>query len=205
MGDADGDASTPTPEQALEAFHQTAEICRVRLPQVTPGIEVLAQELNVLAGLQRRLSLGLQARRGFDQFMKAVIAERAMLAKESDQLPAVLEPSQARLVDDYRNLSAVLPFWHKIAATDLIQRTQLAVDDPLVLKQKKALPVLHMVVFACVKPVLEEAGINVAKSASARSIACRAVAALINRFTDHKTTATAVSSEVRRQLKNKKW
>jgi hypothetical protein len=96
MSDADGDTSTPTSEQVLEVFHQTAEICQVRLPQVTPEIEVLAQELNVLADVQRHLSLGLQARRGFDQFMKAVIAERAMLAKEVDQLPAVLEPSQAR-------------------------------------------------------------------------------------------------------------
>lgn len=199
MGKAGDHGSTATPPEVLEAIRRVSKTCRTRLTKVTPEIEVLARLLDAdeLANLTKKLLLGLQALHGLQQFMDAVATYLPMLDTEIAKLPS--GPSRAQPLDDRRTFRSALRFWHKVAATELFQNAQLAADDPFVPKKRKALAVVHTLIFAAVGLVLEQHGIYAAKTA--KGITCQVTAALINRFTDHKTTAVAVGSEVRRQLK----
>lgn len=198
MGKAGADGSTaPMPQQVLEALHRAAPLCRARIPNVTPEVEQLARNFGMLAALEDDLMLSLQAVRGLHQAMTAVAAYLPMLAEVISKLPCVMEPDQAPWLDEYRTLSSLHPLWLKFAETQFVQRASLAANLPDVLKHRKDPAVAQTVIFTWLKPVFAQAGIRHARSPKA--IACRATAELINSFTSYRTTAEAVSSEVRRQ------
>lgn len=126
MDKAGDNGNRPTPQEVLSALHETVPSLKIRLPQVTPAIEALAQQLNSIVLTEKDLSLGFQAMSGLKQYTGAVAAKVDMLADEISELP-LLDPRRGRLHEQFRILSCALPFWHKMAATDFFQSASLKV------------------------------------------------------------------------------
>jgi hypothetical protein len=202
MGSA-GDNGPPTPQQVLKCLHKAVTRLKIRLPQVTPAIEALARALNptVLADLTKDLTLGLQTLRGLKQAREGVAAYLPRLGDAIAELPLV-DPRRGRLLEDRRRLNRVQACWDEITATDFIQNATLMTDDPLDPSPRKDLAIMQTIVFAGVSLVFEQSGLPVGTSDA--SIACRATAELISRFTCHNTTSAATGSALRRQLANQK-
>jgi len=195
---AGGADRTATPEKVLDAMRRAAALCRTRIPIVTAEVETLARGFGMLPDLERNLGLGFHALRGLSEATEAVAAHLTMLAGELNQMPAVMEPDHACLFDEYRTLSGLEMLWLKLRETEFFQRASLAADFPEVLRERTGLAVAQTIVWSWLAPVFARAGMR--HSAVAKSAACRATAELVNSFTDYRTTAEAVSSEVRRQL-----
>lgn len=202
MDKADDDGNTPSPQKVLDVLHSEAVSkngrVRKRIPQVTDAIEALTQQLKLIVLTDLAGSLGPQALAGLKQFTDAVAAYRPRLEDAIVGLP-LLDPRGGRLHEDFRTLSRARPFWHKMAATDFFQSASLMLDDPLDPSPRKDLAIMQTMVFAGVSLVFEQSGLRVGTADN--SIACRATAELIKRFTSHDhTTAAAVGSAARRQL-----
>ena len=65
-----------------------------------------------------------------------------MLAGELNQMPAVMEPDDARLFDEYRTLSGLETLWHKLRETEFFQCASLAADFPEVLRERTGVAVV---------------------------------------------------------------
>jgi hypothetical protein len=176
---------------------------------LTPEVEQLAQNIGMLPAVEDDLALSLQALHGLHQAMAAVAAYLTTLAEKIKQLPLVMEPDQARWLDEYRTLSRLHPLWLKSAETDFFLRASLAAIIPTApLKTRKGLAVVQTLIFSWLKPVFAQAGLRhpgaagglASREPGAKAIACRATAELINSFTTYRTTPQAVSSEVGRQV-----
>jgi hypothetical protein len=189
--------TAPDPRDVLTALHGAAPTCRKRIPNVTNEVETLAKALGMLPAVEDDLALTSQAIRGLLQAKEAIGAYLLTLGEVVSALPLVMEPDQARWLDEYRTLHRLWPLLDKFGETQFVKRGSLAAALPDALKQRKDLAVVQTMVFWNVQPVLDKAGIPI--GIGPKAIACRATAALVNLFTDYKTTPEAVSKEVRRQ------
>jgi len=111
---ADGADRTDTPQTVLDALHSAAAMCRTRIPVVTTKVATLARSFAMLPDLERDLELGFRALRGLSEATEAVAAYLTMLAYVVKQLPAVMEPDQARVLDEHRTPSGLQTLWHKL-------------------------------------------------------------------------------------------
>jgi len=198
MGKAEGDGSTtPTPQQVLDVFHHASDLCRTRLPDVTPRIAMLAVALGMGARLPEYFGRCLRVVQTLDQFVGAVNDLLPLLDRQIGQSLPATGPA----LEDRRTLRDVAAFSRMIMATQCAQAALLATDSPATLKQRKDPAVMATAIYSAVKATLE--GVSIHDEGSAGSIAVKVTADLINSFTTYRTTAEAVGSEVRRQLGKK--
>jgi hypothetical protein len=188
MGDADGDANTPTPEQVLEVFQ--SEKCGP--VQVTDKIRQLAGLLDQAPALAEFQKRSADAYRGW-QILWDALFPFVVTLRDIAKIP-IGGPDEAAQDKEYRNLSRLLNALKATADTSFIRGGREFAGDT---------PWAHacMATAAGVVAVLEQSG---AKNLgfSEQGPVCRVTAELARRFLNRPTaTANAVSALLRRQRK----
>jgi hypothetical protein len=189
MGDADGDASTPTPEQVLEVFRSE----KVGPAQVTAEIRRLADLLNSNPKLNEYQARSTAAYRGFDTLWNALLPQVREMGEELADAPLIAEAKEGRQHDEYRKLRRLLKALKDAADSTFILGGRGFAD---------ATGWAHacVLIAAAVMEVLEQSGAHNLGFSEPGPV-CRVTAGLVCRFLNRPTTANAVSALLRYQRK----